>query len=351
MRFDKNQHKYYCGIDLHAKTMYLCVLNSEGKIVKHRNISCNPEEFLSAIAPFREDVVVGVECIFCWYWLADLCAREKIAFVLGHALYMKEIHGSKSKNDKIDSEKIALLLRAGMLPQAYVYPQEMRGTRDLMRRRLFFVRRRAELLAHIKMTFQQYNCVVPTGDLTKAKNREELSLPFGDPETVRMVQSDIDMVGHLTRMVDKLETHIYSLRFEKEDIGLKLALLRSVPGIGRVLSATILYEIEDIERFPTVQNFISYCRLIKPKKTSAGKAVGGGGKKIGNHHLRWAFAEAVMIHLRDDAQGKDYMQRLLMKHPKGKAMSIMAAKLARAAYFILKREQSFDGEKFFAMAA
>lgn len=195
MRFYKNQHKYYCGIDLHAKTMYVCVIDGEGKIVKHRNISCNPNEFLAAIAPFREDIVVGVECIFCWYWLADLCAKEKISFVLGHALYMKAIHGSKAKNDKIDSEKIAMLLRAGMMPQAYVYPQKMRATRDLMRRRLFFVRRRAELLAHIKMTFQQYNCVVPTGDLTDAKNRDALVLPFSDSEAVRMVQCDINMGG------------------------------------------------------------------------------------------------------------------------------------------------------------
>lgn len=351
MRFYKNRHKYYCGIDLHAKTMYVCVIDGEGKIVKHRNISCDPGEFLSAIAPFREDIVVGVECIFTWYWLADLCAREKIPFVLGHALYMKAIHGSKAKNDKIDSEKIAMLLRAGMLPQAYVYPQEMRATRDLMRRRLFFVRRRAELLAHIKMTFQQYNCLDKIGDLTHENQRKALVLPFSDPETVRMVQSDLDMVGHLTKMIDKLETHIYSLRFEKEDIGVKLALLRSVPGIGRVLSATILYEIEDIDRFPTVQDFISYCRLIKPKKTSAGKVTGSGGKKIGNHHLRWAFAEAVLIHLRDAAHGKAYLQRLLKKHPKGKAMAILAAKLARSVYFILKRRQSFDGEKFFQLAA
>jgi transposase len=264
---------------------------------------------------------------------------------------MKAIHGGKAKNDKIDSEKIAMLLRGGMLPQAYVYPREMRATRDLMRRRLFFVQRRAELLAHIKMTFQQYNCAIPSGDLTHEKNRTALVLPFADPTAVRMVQSDLDMVAHLTKLVNKLEIYIDSLRFEKEDIGMKLALLRSVPGIGRVLSATILYEIEDIDRFPSVQDFISYCRLIKPKKTSAGKVTGSGGSKIGNHHLRWAFAEAVMIHLRDDARGKLYLQRLLKKHPKGKAMSILAAKLARAVYFILKRSKSFDEEKFFSMAA
>ena len=105
MRFYTSQHPFYCGIDLHARTMYLCILNQAGETVLHRNMKCDPKIFLAAIAPFRPDVVVGVECIFTWYWLADLCAAEGIPFVLGHALYMKAIHGGKAKNDKIDSHK------------------------------------------------------------------------------------------------------------------------------------------------------------------------------------------------------------------------------------------------------
>jgi transposase len=271
--------------------------------------------------------------------------------VLGHALYMKAIHGGKTKNDKIDSEKIAMLLRGGMMPQAYAYPQEMRGTRDIMRRRLFFVQKRGELLSHVQMTYQQYNLPPPTTDLVYTKNRNELKLPFSDESVVKMVESDLEMICHYTKLIDRLEYHINSLKFEKHDVGFSLALLRSVPGIGSVLSATILYEIEDITRFPTVQNFISYCRLVKPKKTSAGKTTGGGGSKIGNHHLKWAFCEAVMLHLRDGARGKSYMEKLIKKHPKGKAMSIMAAKIARVVYFILLRGKPFDEEKFFTMPA
>jgi len=351
MRFYKNQHKYYCGIDLHAKTMYVCILGSDGTILKHKNIACRPEPLLQLIAPYREDLAIAVECMFCWYWLADLCAREKITFVLGHALYMKAIHGGKAKNDKIDSEKIAMLLRGGMMPQAYVYPQEMRGARDLMRRRLYLVRKRGELLAHIQMTYHQYNFPAPTSELIYETNRNKLSIPFSDPAVVKMVESDLELVGHLTRSINRLVAYIESLKFEKQDVGFLLALLRSVPGIGYVLSATILYEIEDIARFPTVQDFISYCRLVKPKKTSAGKVTGGGGSKIGNHHLKWAFCEAVMLHLRDDARGKAYMDKLMKKHAKGKAMAIMAAKIARTVYFILQRRQTFNEEKFFAMAA
>jgi len=117
-------------------------------VVYHKNRRCTPEDFLGAIAPFRKDIVVGVECIFCWYWLADLCEEEGIDFVLGHALYMKAIHGVKTKNDRIDSLKIARLMRGGNFPVAYFYPPGMRATRDLMRRRIHFVRKRAELLGH-----------------------------------------------------------------------------------------------------------------------------------------------------------------------------------------------------------
>jgi transposase len=118
MRFYTKQHPFYCGIDLHARTMYVCILTQDGEIRVHQNFTANPETFLKVIAPYRDNVVVAVECLFTWYWLADLCAREAIPFVLGHALYMKAIHGGKAKNDRIDAQKIAVLLRGGMLPQA-----------------------------------------------------------------------------------------------------------------------------------------------------------------------------------------------------------------------------------------
>jgi len=86
MRFYNQQHRFYCGVDLHARTMYLCILDGTGQVVYDKNLAADPDSFLKAITPFRDGLVVGVECLFCWYWLADLCAREQIAFVLGHAL-------------------------------------------------------------------------------------------------------------------------------------------------------------------------------------------------------------------------------------------------------------------------
>jgi transposase len=130
MRFSTHQHEHYCGIDLHARSMYVCILDQAGTILVHKNVAATPEAFLRVVAPYREDVVVAVECIFTWYGLADCCAQEGIACVLGPALSMKAIQGGKAKNDKIDAQKIAVLLRGGRLPMADVYPPEMRATRD-----------------------------------------------------------------------------------------------------------------------------------------------------------------------------------------------------------------------------
>ena len=157
MRFYNQQHKYYCGIDLHTKTMYVCIIDQASQSVLHQNLAVDTNSLLNLIMPFMPDIVISVECIFTWYQLADFCTELNIPFVLGHALYMKAIHGSKTKNDKIDSHKIALLLKSGMLPMAYVYPAKMRSTRDLLRRHMHFMYKRSELLAHIQNTKNQYN--------------------------------------------------------------------------------------------------------------------------------------------------------------------------------------------------
>jgi transposase len=137
--------------------MDVCIVNHDGEIVLHKIMKAAPAPFLTAIAPSRDGRVVAVECLFTWYWLADLWAQEGIAFVLGHALYMQAIHGGKAKNDNIDAQKIAVLLRGGMLPQADVSPAERRATRDLLRRRTPLMRRRADLLAPVQNTHSQYN--------------------------------------------------------------------------------------------------------------------------------------------------------------------------------------------------
>ncbi len=322
------------------------VLDREGQILLHQNVRSRPEAFLAAVAPYREDLVVAVECMFTWYWLADLCRREGIAFVLGHALYMKAIHGAKAKNDKVDAFKIASLLRGGNLPQAYVYPPEMRATRDLLRRRLHLVRRRGNLLAHVQNTHHQYNLPAPTAKVAYRANRAGVAEAFAEPDARKSLEVDLQLIEHYDQILRELELHL--VRQAKEHDPQAFHRLRSVPGIGKILALTILYEIHQIERFPRVQDFLSYARLVKCDHTSAGKRLGTGGAKIGNVHLKWAFSEAAALFLRNNPEGQKHLRRLAGRHGKAKALSILAAKLGRAVYFMLSKERVFDRERFLA---
>jgi transposase len=340
MRFSTTPHPFYCGIDLHARSMYVCIVSQDGEILLHRNMKAAPEPFLKAVAPYRDGLVVAVECIFTWYWLADLCADEGIPFVLGHALYMKAIHGGKATNDKIDSQKIAALLRGGMLSQAYVYPAQMRATRDLLRRRTHLMRKRAELLAHVQNTNSQYNLPEIGKKIAYKANREGVAERFPEPAVHKTIAVDLSLITDYDELLKELE--LFILKAAKHHDAHPLSRLQTVPGIGKVLSLVLLYEIHHLARFPSVQECASYCRLVKGSKESGGKRLGTAGKKIGNAHLKWAFSEAATLFFRNTPQGQKLLARLEKTHDKGKALSILAHKLGRAVYFMLKRKTACD---------
>jgi transposase len=346
MRFYNQQHRFYCGVDLHARTMYLVILDQAGQVVFDKNLAASPDAFLHAIAPFRDDLVVAVECLFTWYWLADLCAKEQIAFVLGHALYMKAIHGGKSKNDPIDAAKIARLLRGGNIPVAYVYPAGMRATRDLLRRRMHLVHLRAAAIAHIQNTNSQYNYAPFGKKLGYAANREELQVAerFTEPSVRRMIDIDLALIDQYDALLGDVE--LYLTRTAKVDDPDTFHRLRSVPGIGKILALVLLYEIHDIRRFATVGDFLSYARLVRCAHESGGKKLGSGGKKIGNAHVRWAFAEAACLFVRQSDRAKKWLQKQEKKGGKGKALGVLAAKLGRAVYHLLHKKVAFDEARF-----
>jgi transposase len=348
MRFYNQQHRFYCGVDLHARTLSVCILDATGTCLLQRTIAAAADDFLRAIEPFRDGLAVACECMFAWYWLADLCHDHGIPFVLGHALYMKAIHGGKAKTDKIDAHKIAVLLRGGMLPQAYVYPRGMRETRDLLRRRSFLVRRRAEALVHLTNTNSQYNQPPFAKKLAYAANRAELDLAqrFADPSVRKNVEVDLALIDSYDRHISALE--LYLVRTAKVDDPQAFHRLRSVPGIGKVLALILLYEIHDVRRFADVGQFLSYARLVRCVHESAGKKQGSGGNKIGNAHLKWAFGEAACLFLRGSEQAKKWLARREKKHGKARALGTLAARLGRTVYHLLRKQEVFDVRRFFA---
>jgi transposase len=348
MRFYQGQHRFYCGIDLHARSMHVCVLDHDGNIVFDKNLASRPEVLERALKPFRDGLVIGVECMFAWYWVADFCVLHDIAFVLGHALYMKAIHGGKAKNDRIDATKLARLLRGGNFPTAYAYPKGMRETRDLLRRRTHLVRKRAELLTHLQILNAQYNLAPFPKKLSFAANRAEMQIAdqFSDASVQKSAAADLAVIDRLDEVIGELE--LYLTRTAKIDSVQTYHRLQSVPGVGKLLALILLYEMHEAQRFDSAGQFLSYARLVRCAHESAGKKLGTGGKKIGNAHLRWAFAEAVCLFLRQSERAKKWKERQAAQRGNGKAMAILAARLARAVYHMLRKGEAFDEERFWS---
>ena len=336
--------RFYAGVDLHARAVFVVILDHDGQVVFAKNLPANPAAFLRAVAPFRDGLLVACECMHCWYWLADTCRDQHIAFVLGHAWAMKAVHGNKTKCDRKDAEAIARLLRGGNLPPAYAYPKEKRGLRDLLRARLRLVRQRAHLYGHVHTARRQANLSPVSSDIKYNSKRTGIVDDIADPFVRRRVET------HLT-LIEPLDTVIRRLEKEIEDaadqlLPAELAVRQSTPGVGKVLSLTILLEIDTIERFDSRQQFCSYARLCGALQTSDNKRTGAGNRKAGNAWLKWAFSEAAVLSALKDERNGALLNRLASRLGKAKAYSALAHKLGRAFYPMLRSRQVFDVNRF-----
>jgi transposase len=346
MRFFQPPHdvRFYAGVDLHARALFLVVLDHDGAIRFSRNPAAAPSPFLHAVEPFRDGLVVGCECMHCWYWLADTCREHDIAFLLGHAWGMKAVHGSKTKGDKHDAEAIARLLRGGNFPLAYAYPKERRGLRDLLRARLRLVRQRAELYGHVHTARRQADLPPVSSDIKYKSKRSAVADDIADPFVRRRVQTQLQLLDPLDTTIRRLEADIEDAA--KQHYSTELAVLRTTPGVGSVLSLTILLEIDAIDRFDTRQQFCSYARLCGAVQESAGKRVGVGNRKAGNAWLKWAFSEAAVLSAQKDERIGRLLDRLASKMGKIKAYAALAHKLGRAFYHLLHTKEVFDVTRF-----
>jgi transposase len=319
MRFYTKQHPFYCGIDLHARTMDVCLLDQAGKTRLHRNMPATPEALLKASAPSREQIVLAAACMFTWYWLADLWAEHGTPLVLGHALYLKAIHGGKAKNAKGDAHKIAVRLRGGMLPQAYGYPAEMRATRALLRRRMHRARTRGELLAQVHKTHSQDNLPAIGTKIAYKTPRDGVAERFADPAVQKRIAVARALIPYDDERRRDVELAIVNTATHHD--ATTLDLLHTVPGMGQILSLVLLYDIPPSDRCPRGQDCASYCRLVKGAKEAAGKRSGTSGTNIGNAPLQGAFSEAAGLVRRTKPAGQTFLPRWEKKHSNGKALT------------------------------
>jgi len=154
---------------------------------------------------------------------------------------------------RVDSLKIATLLRGGNLPHGCVYPPELRARRDLLRRRQHLVRQGGSFLAHIQNTHHQYNLPEPSARIAYKANRAGVPEVFDDPDARKSIEVDFMLVEQYDTIIRDIENHLE--RQVKKHDPQAYYRLRTTPGIGKIPALTILYEIHDIGRFPRVQDF------------------------------------------------------------------------------------------------
>ncbi len=333
----------YAGLDLHSTNTYVVMVDGENKVLykqRHRN---EVTAILSALDPFKKDIQgVVVESTYNWYWLVDGLMDAGYRVHLANVSAIKQYEGLKQVDDKRSSLWLANLLRLNILPTGYIYPKEERPTRDLLRKRLQFVRQRTSQVLSVKnILARNLGVRMKTYDIKKLKASEVKAL-FPDKEMQVAVMSSVGLIQHFQEEIDRIETIIT----KKFKIRKEFARLLTVPGIGQILGLTIMLAVGHIDRFPTVGDYFSYCRCIRSIRTSNGKVTGYGNSRNGNKYLSWAYIEAAHFARRYHETIRSFYERKMARTNKIVAIKAVSHKLARASYYVMRDGVEYDQARF-----
>jgi transposase len=334
----------YCGIDLHSTNCWMTIIDEDRKVVRETRVGNDLEAALRVLEPHRSELEgVAVESTFNWYWLVDGLMDAEYKLHLANTWAVKQYEGLKYTDDRHDARWLAHLLSLGILPEGYIYPKEDRAVRDLLRRRAFLVRKRTSLLLSMRGAFEcRTGLRVKANDL-KAWTPEDIEPHIADEMALLGITCLLDPIAALNRQIKLLEQEAW----KKAKVRPELGHLKTVWGIGKILGLTILYEVGEIDRFPKVGNFASYCRCVKSDRLSNGKRKGSGNTKNGNPYLSWAFSEAAHFAVCHHKEARKFVQRKKAKTNGIIAIRALAHKLARASYHVMKDRVAFDPDRAF----
>jgi transposase len=334
----------YAGIDLHSSNCYLAVIDQQQTRLFGKRLPNSLEQVQAALRPFKEGLSgVVVESTFNWYWLVDGLQEEGYRVHLANPSAIRQYEGIKHTDDKWDDFWLAQLLLLGILPEGYIYPRAERSTRDLLRRRLLFVRQRT---AHI-LSFQSmvYRC---SGQRISANQIKQLTTAdaaalFSDGQLGFTARCHVETIGFLTQQIRSIEKAV----LPKVALRPEFEIMLTMPGIGEILGLTIMLEVGDIRRFERPGNFASYCRCVKSQKISNAKKKGEGNRKNGNRYLAWAYVEAATFAVRYSPRAKAFHQRKRAKTNNAIATKALANKLARASFYMMRDQSGFDEKRLY----
>jgi len=336
--------KTYAGIDLHSSNNYTAVIDEHDQRLYKKRLPNRVDTVVSALDPFKETLEgVVVESTYNWYWLVDGLQDNGYSVHLANPSAIKQYEGLKHTDDQWDSFWLAHMLRLHILPEGYIYPKDTRPVRDLLRRRLLFVRHRtAHILSLQSMITRNSGTQMSSGAIKRLEQRDAEML-FNHPHLVLAAHNSIAAIRFLKEKIVNIEKEVKSvITLCKE-----FTSLLTVPGIGDILGLTIMLEVGDITRFPTVGNYSSYCRCVKSERLSNGKKKDENNRKNGNKYLAWAYVEAAHFANRFSPHAQAFYQKKRAKKNGIVAIKALSNKLARASYYIMRDQVPYDADKLF----
>jgi transposase len=334
----------YAGIDLHARNNYTGVINGNDRRLFGKRLPNRLDAVLEALEPFREELVgVVVESTYNWYWLVDGLSDHGHRMHLANPSAIKQYEGLKHTDDRWDSFWLAHMLRLGILPEGYIYPQKMRPVRDLLRRRLLFVGQRTAHLLSLQSMIQRHLARPMSARLIKQLTQHDLHEMFDSPHLRLMASSNISAIEFLTERIRVIEGAVRS----EVELQEPFKYLVTIPGIGLILGLTIMLEVGEIGRFSKVGDFCSYCRCVQSQRLSDQRKKGEGNRKNGNKYLAWAYVEASHFAITKSQKAQRFYQRKKAKTNGAVATKALSNKLARASYYLMRDQIPYDGRKLF----
>ena len=333
----------YCGIDLHANNSVISVIDDRDTVQYEKRLPNDLGEIVSVLAPYRSDLsACVVESTYNWYWLVDGLMDAGFDVRLAHTGAIPQYAGIKHSNDQTDARHLAHLLRLGILPEGHIEPREQRAIRDLLRRRLLFVRQKTLHHLSLQSLIARHTGERLTANQIKTLDNEAIAQKLSDPVALGA------QITHLARdwyeqAIEMLEHEVLKQLKPRPEY----QLLSSMPGVGKVLASTILLETGSIGRFASPGHYASYARCVNSERISNGKLKGRGNKRNGNKYLAWAFMEAAHYAAIWSPEIKRFYQRRQAKRHILVAKKTVANKLARACYHMLKRQEPFDVTRAF----
>lgn len=336
----------YAGIDLHSNNNYLAVSDEKDRRLYQKRLLNQSEAILAALEPYRQELVgVVVESTYNWYWLVDLLLENGYRVHLANPAGIQKDKGLKHSDDKHDAFWLARLLRLGILAEGYIYPREWRPVRDLLRKRGHLVRLRTALINSLQgIVSRNCGCHLPGNKIKQVKQNHIEPLLAANEDLAMSGMVSKECIDYLSKKIREIETSVE----KRVELLAPFAGLQTIPGVGRILSLTIMLETGEIGRFDKVGNYSSYCRKVPTTWTSNGKKKGRGNSKNGNKYLAWAFSEAAERFRRYDQPARAFYNRKAAKANFMVAHSALAHKLCRAAYFIIRDGVVYDPGKLFS---